>query len=161
MKGKVLFVAGLAVGYVLGTRAGRQRYEQIKGAWLKVWNTPALQKQVHKGQDYAAQKIGEAPAALADGASKLFSTIAASRREAAERAKEAASTASAQAQQAAHTVADTVTDAAGDAKDAVQDTVSDAKDAAKASDKPKSSTRTRTSTPKAGGSDASAPSPDL
>jgi hypothetical protein len=86
MKGKVLFVAGLAVGYVLGTRAGRQRYEQIKGAWLKVWETPALQTQVHKAQDYAAHKVGEAPAVLADGASKLFSSIANSRREAAAKA---------------------------------------------------------------------------
>jgi hypothetical protein len=139
MKGKVLFVAGLAVGYVLGTRAGRQRYEQIKGAWLKVWNTPALQKQVHKGQDYAAQKIGEAPAALADGASKLFSTIAASRREAAERAE-----------QAAQSVADTASDVASDVKDAAAGAASAAKPA---------STRTKKTTPKSG--DATAPSPDL
>ena len=32
MKGKILFVVGLGVGYVLGTRAGRERYEQIKQA---------------------------------------------------------------------------------------------------------------------------------
>ena len=38
MKGKAGLVIGLAVGYVLGTRAGRERYEQIKEQWLKVWN---------------------------------------------------------------------------------------------------------------------------
>ena len=29
MKGKVGLVVGLSVGYVLGTRAGRERYEHI------------------------------------------------------------------------------------------------------------------------------------
>ena len=29
MRGKVGLVIGLGVGYVLGTRAGRERYEQI------------------------------------------------------------------------------------------------------------------------------------
>ena len=38
MRGKAGLVVGLAVGYVLGTRAGRERYEQIKAAALKVWN---------------------------------------------------------------------------------------------------------------------------
>lgn len=32
MRGKILFATGIAVGYVLGTRAGRERYEQIKKA---------------------------------------------------------------------------------------------------------------------------------
>jgi hypothetical protein len=80
MKGKVLFVAGLAVGYVLGTRAGRKRYEQIKGAAQKVWETPALQAQVHKAQDYAAEKLGEVPGVVADGAAKLASSIVSSRK---------------------------------------------------------------------------------
>ena len=38
MKGKIGLVVGIGVGYVLGTRAGRERYEQIKTQWLKVWN---------------------------------------------------------------------------------------------------------------------------
>jgi hypothetical protein len=59
MKGKVLFVVGLGTGYVLGTRAGRQRYEQIKSAWLKVWDSPAVQKQVHTVQDFTADRIGD------------------------------------------------------------------------------------------------------
>ena len=40
MKGKILFVVGLGVGYVLGTRAGRERYEQIRSAAEKVWTSP-------------------------------------------------------------------------------------------------------------------------
>ena len=46
MKGKIAFVLGAAVGYVLGTRAGRERYEQIKQGAQTLWNTPPVQKGV-------------------------------------------------------------------------------------------------------------------
>jgi hypothetical protein len=36
MKHRMAFIAGAAVGYVLGTRAGRQRYEQLKRASTRV-----------------------------------------------------------------------------------------------------------------------------
>ncbi len=71
MRGKVLFVAGAAVGYVLGARAGRKRYEQIKSAAARVWETPAIQRQVNAVEDYAAQKFGEIPGAVFDGAKKV------------------------------------------------------------------------------------------
>ncbi|MGH1526906.1 YtxH domain-containing protein [Leifsonia sp. L25] len=61
MRGKILFVTGAAVGYVLGARAGRQRYEQIKAAAAKVWESPAVQKQVHSAQDFVSEKVGEFP----------------------------------------------------------------------------------------------------
>lgn len=67
MKGKVLFVVGLGVGYVLGTRAGRRRYEQIKSAALRVWDSPAVQKQVHNAQDYAADRIGDLGTVVTEG----------------------------------------------------------------------------------------------
>jgi hypothetical protein len=71
MKGKLLFVTGLAVGYVLGARAGRKRYEQIADAANKVWQTPGVQKQVHAAQDFAADRIGDIPGAVFDGARKV------------------------------------------------------------------------------------------
>lgn len=46
MKGKIAFVLGAAVGYVLGARAGRERYEQIKRGAEKVWNTDTVQRGV-------------------------------------------------------------------------------------------------------------------
>jgi hypothetical protein len=64
MRGKILFVTGAAVGYVLGTRAGRKRYDQMKSAALKVWESPGVQKQVNAVEDFVAEKIGEAPEAL-------------------------------------------------------------------------------------------------
>lgn len=46
MKGKIAFVVGAAVGYVLGSRAGRQRYEQIKRGAQAVWQTEPVQRGV-------------------------------------------------------------------------------------------------------------------
>jgi hypothetical protein len=37
------FAIGVAIGYVLGSRAGRERYEQIKRMSLKVSDHPAVQ----------------------------------------------------------------------------------------------------------------------
>lgn len=65
MRGKVMFVAGAAVGYVLGTRAGRKRYEQIKAAATSLWQTPAVQRQVHTLEGYVTTKITEIPDAVA------------------------------------------------------------------------------------------------
>lgn len=47
MKGKLAFILGAAVGYVLGTRAGRERYEQIKRGAQRVWETEPVQRGVH------------------------------------------------------------------------------------------------------------------
>lgn len=59
MKGKILFVAGLGVGYVLGTRAGRERYEQISRAASSLWNTDTVQRGVGTVSDFAKSSIGD------------------------------------------------------------------------------------------------------
>lgn len=56
MKGKILFVAGLAAGYVVGARAGRQSYEKIKRRADRVWHDPAVQRQVDKAEQFVADK---------------------------------------------------------------------------------------------------------
>lgn len=67
MRGRLIFVAGAALGYVLGARAGRARYEQIKSVSGRLWNSPGVQKQVHGLEDFVADRtpdvaeiIGEA-----------------------------------------------------------------------------------------------------
>lgn len=47
------FLAGAAVGYLLGTRAGRQRYEKIKSVSARVWASP----QVQNGLEQAGHKV--------------------------------------------------------------------------------------------------------
>ena len=40
---KLSFIAGFGAGYVLGSRAGRERYEQIRRAWSQAKDDPRLQ----------------------------------------------------------------------------------------------------------------------
>jgi len=82
MKGKLLFVAGLGVGYVLGARAGRKRYDQIAAAARKVWETPGVQRQVHQAQDFAAEKVGDIPGALIDAGKKAVASVVSARKDA-------------------------------------------------------------------------------
>lgn len=51
MKGKLLVLAGAAVGYVFGTKAGRERYEQIKDRTAALWHDPHVQRTVHRIED--------------------------------------------------------------------------------------------------------------
>ncbi|MGP3956936.1 YtxH domain-containing protein [Nonomuraea sp. 3N208] len=44
MRYRMTFAAGLAIGYVLGSRAGRERYEQIKRAAQRVADNPRVQE---------------------------------------------------------------------------------------------------------------------
>ncbi len=71
MRGKAGLVIGLAIGYVLGTRAGRERYEQIKTQWLKVWNLDPVQEQVGKVKDFAKSQAMALPSTLWDSAVKV------------------------------------------------------------------------------------------
>src|SRR4029079_19656793 len=66
MRGKAGLVIGLAAGYVLGTRAGRERYEQIKEQWLKVYNMAPVQEQVDKVKDFAKSTAMALPSTLWD-----------------------------------------------------------------------------------------------
>lgn len=71
MKGKVGLVIGLAAGYVLGSRAGRERYEQIKSQAAKVWNMDPVQEQVDKVKDFAKSSAMALPSTLWDSAVKV------------------------------------------------------------------------------------------
>ena len=71
MRGKAGLVIGLAIGYVLGTRAGRERYEQIKAQAMKVWDSPPVQDQVDKVKEFAKSTAMALPSTLWDSAVKV------------------------------------------------------------------------------------------
>jgi SLT domain-containing protein len=56
MRGKISLLAGGAIGYVLGTRAGRERYEQIVAQAQNFWNNPKVQEKASQAQDLAKEK---------------------------------------------------------------------------------------------------------
>lgn len=57
MRGKLILVVGLATGYVLGSRAGRPRYEQIKSGAEKVWNLAPVQQVAGAVSEFAGQRV--------------------------------------------------------------------------------------------------------
>jgi len=55
MRGSLMFSAGVGLGYVLGTRAGRARYEQIRGKAKQAWDSKPVQDAAHSFQDQAGR----------------------------------------------------------------------------------------------------------
>ena len=47
-------IAGFGIGYVLGAKAGRERYEQIRTLWNQVSTSPAVQRAAVKAKEAAA-----------------------------------------------------------------------------------------------------------
>lgn len=83
MRGKILFVLGLGVGYVFGTRAGRARYNQMKTAALKVWNDPRVQEQVSAATDFVKENAPEVASAVSENVKKISERVEALRKGAA------------------------------------------------------------------------------
>lgn len=75
MRGKILFAAGLAVGYVLGTRAGRERYDEIKRAADSFWNSPRVKRRVDQVEDFVKEKAPEVAEFVSDGAKKIVNQV--------------------------------------------------------------------------------------
>ena len=59
MKAKLSFLTGAALGYVLGTRAGRESYEKIKSSAKAAWSKDAVQETVATVQDTVKTQAGE------------------------------------------------------------------------------------------------------
>jgi hypothetical protein len=63
---KLTFIAGLAIGYVLGTRAGRERYEQLRKTARDLSQTPAVQSATRGAKQAAGSAANKAGQAVAD-----------------------------------------------------------------------------------------------
>jgi hypothetical protein len=51
VRSKISFLAGVGVGYVLGAKAGQQRYEQIKTKSQQLWQSEPVQTKVSEATD--------------------------------------------------------------------------------------------------------------
>jgi len=79
MRGKILLVLGLGIGYVLGTRDGRARYNQMKTAALKVWNDPRMQEQVNAATEFVKENAPEVASAVSENVKKIAERVEAVR----------------------------------------------------------------------------------
>ncbi|GAB1690145.1 hypothetical protein [Krasilnikovia sp. M28-CT-15] len=59
MRGKLMFISGLAAGFVLGSRAGREKYEEIRASAKKVWEHPTVQEAAGVAQAQANKLYAE------------------------------------------------------------------------------------------------------
>ncbi|WLP87126.1 hypothetical protein Q9G90_00105 [Corynebacterium stationis] len=55
------FVVGAAAGYVLGTKAGRKRFHQIKNAYEKTVNSPVAKSAVSATRKTIANRLDPDP----------------------------------------------------------------------------------------------------
>ena len=77
MSKMTVLIAG-AAGYVLGARAGRERYEQIRSAAQKVWGSPAVQSKVSVLEDKASDAAKAAAGLASEKASAAVGSVAGS-----------------------------------------------------------------------------------
>ncbi|MFD7441909.1 YtxH domain-containing protein [Streptomyces sp. NPDC059909] len=66
MRYRITFIAGLAVGYVLGTRAGRERYEQLKKSAREFAQNPAVRNAAESAAQTSREMAGKAYHAVSD-----------------------------------------------------------------------------------------------
>jgi hypothetical protein len=58
----IRYLVLLAVGYVLGAKAGRRRYEQIAGTYKAVTESPAARAVIDAGRRKIADRVSPDPA---------------------------------------------------------------------------------------------------
>jgi hypothetical protein len=125
MRYRFVFIVGVGVGFVLGARAGRERYEQLVKLTRKAKDSPAVQQAAGAIQAQAAGLVKTTKGKLADQVPKLT--------------------------ESARTKAKTARDKAGTARGKVGSTLHDHGVGARNSQGRPASDGGRTSTPGAGG----------
>lgn len=76
MKGKILLVVGLGVGYVLGARAGREKYDKIKRQAQWVWDSPAITDARDQVDAFVKARTPDVAEVIASGVKKVVATVA-------------------------------------------------------------------------------------
>ena len=72
MRGRMGLFIGMGAGYVLGTKAGRERYVQLKRLYDNLTASPAFQQATAKAKQAA---VGTAKGAAGGGVSKIAGAV--------------------------------------------------------------------------------------
>jgi hypothetical protein len=72
---KLTLLAAGAAGYVLGARAGRDRYEQIASTTRSVMRNPKVQSATQQAQETISQQASAAGSAVADKAKEAAGKV--------------------------------------------------------------------------------------
>jgi hypothetical protein len=75
MGSKTGFVVGVGLGYVLGAKAGRQRYEDITRWWHQFTGSPSVQRAAEKTKDVASEGAKRGLTVVQQGVEKAGSAV--------------------------------------------------------------------------------------
>ena len=75
MRFRIGFVVGLGAGYVLGTKAGRERYEQIRRWWRSFSGSPQVQHLAERGKEVAGEATHKGLDVAQRGVSKVGTSV--------------------------------------------------------------------------------------
>ncbi len=91
LKGKLVLVGlGVGVGYILGAKAGRERYDQIAKAASTVWNAPLVKAGRNSVSGFVDDRLGDAATLLKRGTSSVIDRITGGKQRAKHAAADAA-----------------------------------------------------------------------
>lgn len=68
-------IVGFAIGYVLGAKAGRERYEELRKAWEEFTGNPAVRDAVNKGKEMVESGVRDGLHAVQGGVEKATEAV--------------------------------------------------------------------------------------
>ncbi|HEY3572645.1 MAG TPA: hypothetical protein VGK98_02335 [Arthrobacter sp.] len=75
MKSKLLFGAGIAAGYVLGSRSGRAAYDKLKARAAGIWDSKPVQDKVTAATEAVKEKAPDVGDQLAEAARRATTVL--------------------------------------------------------------------------------------
>jgi hypothetical protein len=68
-------LVGFGVGYVLGSKAGRERYDELRAAWDQFVGNPSVQRVVTKGREVVDTGVNRGIRAVEDASDEVKTRV--------------------------------------------------------------------------------------
>jgi hypothetical protein len=68
-------LVGFGVGYVLGSKAGRERYDELRASWDQFVGNPSVQRVVTKGREVVDTGVNRGIRAVEDASDEVKSRV--------------------------------------------------------------------------------------
>jgi len=75
MRFRLGLIVGFGAGYVLGSRAGRERYQQIVRTWNQLMGSPTVHRATDRTREVAGERAKQALYAVQSGVEKAGSAV--------------------------------------------------------------------------------------
>jgi hypothetical protein len=75
VKGRLGFFIGFGAGYVLGAKAGKERYDQLRRLYDNLVSSPGFQQATGKAKSAVGTGLEQAKGAASEGVNKMSGAI--------------------------------------------------------------------------------------